>query len=192
MRYIADDNGYLLQVSFGAMIECNGRSCTEYTGDVPDGYSSLAAWFTKEGDKLHRWHIVEGDLTLDSSAADPEVYVPDPTISMRLLWTNPKPSDAFEAKDVSVDWSGYDFLFVQANTDSAMLPAATGSSVQLKYTESDSSTNNTLWATDRWARISKKGSVTFSDGWTRTTTTSAVQNNRIIPVKIYGVKGVIV
>lgn len=67
MRYIADNNGYLLQVSFGAMIECNGRGCVEYTGGVPSGYADLADWFSKEGDKLYRWKIVSSQLTLDSS-----------------------------------------------------------------------------------------------------------------------------
>lgn len=71
MRYIVNDNGYLLQVSFGAMIECDGRSCTEYTGDVPAGYSSLADWSVKEADKLHRWYIKNGDLTLDPDAPEP-------------------------------------------------------------------------------------------------------------------------
>ena len=67
MRYILDNNGYLQEVSFGADIECNGKICTEYTGGVPSGYSSLADWFTKECDKLYRWKIVGSQLTLDSS-----------------------------------------------------------------------------------------------------------------------------
>ena len=71
MRYIADDNGYLLEVSFGAMIYCNGRGCTEYTGPVPTGYTDLIEWFTEECDKLYRWHIVEGVLTMDANAVAP-------------------------------------------------------------------------------------------------------------------------
>lgn len=67
MRYITDSNGYLLEVSFGAVIQCGGKGCTEYTGGVPSGYSSLVDWFAKEGDKLYRWKIAGGQLTLDSS-----------------------------------------------------------------------------------------------------------------------------
>lgn len=68
MRYIVDSDGYLLSVSFGAQIECGGVNCTEYTGAVPDGYDSLEDWYTQECEKLYRWMIVSGNLTLDSSA----------------------------------------------------------------------------------------------------------------------------
>lgn len=78
MRYIVDESGYLKEVSFGAVIACGGQSCTAYTGSVPDGYSSLADWYCQENDKLYRWMIVDGELTLDDSAAEPEVE-----------WTNP-------------------------------------------------------------------------------------------------------
>ena len=71
MRYIANSSGYLLQVSFGATIQCNGKTCTAYTGGVPEGYDSLADWFSQEAEKLYRWKIVNGELTLDSSAAAP-------------------------------------------------------------------------------------------------------------------------
>ena len=71
MRYIADSDGYVKEVSFGADIVCNGQECTEYTGDVPTGYTSLEAWFLAEGEKLYRWKIVSGNLTLDSTAVAP-------------------------------------------------------------------------------------------------------------------------
>lgn len=71
MRYIADANGYLKEVSFGATIECNDTGCTEYTGGVPSGYDSLVEWFVAEADKLYRWKIVNGELTLDSTATAP-------------------------------------------------------------------------------------------------------------------------
>lgn len=76
MRYIADESGYLKEVSFGATITCGGQGCTAYTGSVPNGYSSLADWYCQENDKLYRWKIVSGNLTLVSSAATPaEDYV---------------------------------------------------------------------------------------------------------------------
>lgn len=74
MRYIVDSDGYLLSVSFGAQIECGGVSCTEYTGSVPDGYTSLENWFSKEVETLYRWMIVDGELTMDSDATAPEDY----------------------------------------------------------------------------------------------------------------------
>lgn len=71
MRYIVDADGYLLSVSFGAQIKCGGVSCTEYTGAVPEGYDSLVDWYTQECEKLYRWMIVSGNLTLDSAAEAP-------------------------------------------------------------------------------------------------------------------------
>ena len=71
MRYIADSSGYVKEVSFGADIVCGGQECTEYTGAVPSGYASLEAWFCSEVEKLYRWKIVSGNLTLDSAAAAP-------------------------------------------------------------------------------------------------------------------------
>lgn len=67
MRYIVNSGGYVQEVSFGADILCDGSYCTEYTGKVPSGYDDLVDWFIKEGDKLYRWKIVEGHLTLDSN-----------------------------------------------------------------------------------------------------------------------------
>lgn len=71
MRYIADSNGYVKEVSFGADITCNGNTCKAYTGAVPSGYASLEAWALAEVEKLYRWKIVNGNLTLDSSAVAP-------------------------------------------------------------------------------------------------------------------------
>lgn len=72
MRYIADSNGYLKGVSFGAYIVCDTDSCVEYTGAVPVGYSSLDDWFMQECEKLYRWYISGGNLTLDLDAEAPD------------------------------------------------------------------------------------------------------------------------
>lgn len=77
MRYIVNDNDRLLHVSFGADIVCDGQSCTEYAGSVPTGYESLEAWYLAEVETVYRWKVVDGDLTLDPTAAAP---APDRTI----------------------------------------------------------------------------------------------------------------
>ena len=71
MRIITDSDGRVLDVSFGALISCGGQDGTDYTGTVPTGYTSLEDWFIKEADKLYRWTVVDGELTLDSSAVAP-------------------------------------------------------------------------------------------------------------------------
>lgn len=77
MRYIADSAGYVKEVSFGAEIACGGSECVEYTGAVPEGYTSLEDWFNACGGELWRWMIVDGNLTLDPSAEPPA----DPGVS---------------------------------------------------------------------------------------------------------------
>ena len=95
MRYIADASGYVKEVSFGAMIVCGGVGCKEYTGTVPSGYSSLIDWFTQECEKLYRWRIVGGNLTLDSSASNPP----------EKEWTNPPMAQGEEYRTTE-RWAG--------------------------------------------------------------------------------------
>ena len=71
MRYIADSDGYVKEVSFGAVIACGGSECVDYTGTVPEGYTSLEDWFNACGGELYRWKIVDGNLAIDTSAEEP-------------------------------------------------------------------------------------------------------------------------
>lgn len=71
MRYITNADDYIVTVSFGGDVECDWGYCTEYEGSVPTGYSSLEAWYMGESEKLHRWKVVDGQLTLDEGAAEP-------------------------------------------------------------------------------------------------------------------------
>lgn len=72
MRYIVDSNNRVLAVNFGSIIHYTDCDCSEYTGRVPSGWNSLEEWHDDEGEKLWRWKIVGGNLTLDSSAKAPE------------------------------------------------------------------------------------------------------------------------
>lgn len=71
MRYITNDDNYIVTVSFGGDVECDWGYCTEYEGSVPTGYTSLDAWYVGEAEKLHRWKVIDGQLTLDEGAAAP-------------------------------------------------------------------------------------------------------------------------
>lgn len=62
MQYVADNDGVILSISFGAAIECSGRSCTEYTGSVPTGYTSMEEWYALAEEHLYQWRIVDGEL----------------------------------------------------------------------------------------------------------------------------------
>lgn len=72
MRYIVNASNYITAVSFGCEIECQDNECTEYTGSVPTGYTSLEDWYAKESETLYRWKIVSGKLTLVTSAEAPD------------------------------------------------------------------------------------------------------------------------
>lgn len=71
MRYITGTSGYVKEVSFGADIACGDQVCEQYTGSVPEGYTSLEAWYLEEVEKLYRWKITDGQLTLDTAALPP-------------------------------------------------------------------------------------------------------------------------
>lgn len=76
MWIITDSDGRVLDVSFGALISCGGQDGQEYTGSVPADYTSLEDWYLQEADKLYRWTVVDGELTLDSSATAPTDKLP--------------------------------------------------------------------------------------------------------------------
>ena len=64
MRYILNDSGYIQAVSFNNLLECQNKTCTEYTGSVPTGYENLAIW--SETANINAYKIVDGNLTYDS------------------------------------------------------------------------------------------------------------------------------
>ena len=69
MRYILNSEGYIADVSFGAEISCSLGNCTEYTGEIPTGYSTIEEWHDEELDRLNAWKIVNGNLLYDSIKA---------------------------------------------------------------------------------------------------------------------------
>lgn len=116
MRYIAKSSGRLLEVSFGAEIQCDGVSCVEYTGGVPAGYSSLADWFTQEGDKLHRWRIVDGELVRIESPREPTALAP---FRIYKIWENPATEEAFTSQRLQLDMLDLFGVFVYFKSTAA-------------------------------------------------------------------------
>lgn len=60
MRYEIDENNYILNVYFG----CHSGMCTEYTGEIPEGYETLAIW--AENANIRAYKLVDGNLILDT------------------------------------------------------------------------------------------------------------------------------
>lgn len=71
MRFLVDYQKNLIAVSFGADFTCDGQTCQEYRGAVPAGYDSLEDWYLKECEKLYRWQVLDGQLTINSAAVAP-------------------------------------------------------------------------------------------------------------------------
>lgn len=184
MRYIADENGYLLDVSFGADISCNDKECTEYTGDVPEGYDNLVDWFAQECDKLHRWHIVEGQLTFDESAVDPpSAEMPD---FMTLVWENDAPDTAITTKTLTVNLRGYDLVAIEykfkTSTEQRKIAfGKVGTSVALDVISQSFYLGSRICElyNDRVEILA----ADYSAGG------SADPKNYMIPTRIYGIKG---
>lgn len=65
MRYILDSFGYIEEVTFGGLIQCNDKSCTEYNGEIPDGYESLEDWQIKAN--IRAYKIVDNNLVYDEN-----------------------------------------------------------------------------------------------------------------------------
>lgn len=66
MRYILDNSGYIDSVSC-TPFNCKDKSCTEYTGTIPDGYETIAEW--AQNANIRAYKVVEGNLTYDEAKA---------------------------------------------------------------------------------------------------------------------------
>lgn len=116
MRYILDDLGFIEEISFGATISCNDKSCTEYTGEVPDGYDSLCEWV--DNANIRAYKIENGSLVFDEDRADDlekeRVVYKDPKIIYETTLT--KAGDTIEATglDMVRDGGEYEFDLIHA------------------------------------------------------------------------------
>ena len=60
MRYEIDENNYITAVYFN----CNSGNCTGYTGNIPEGYTSLEDWASNA--TIEAYFLSNGNLTYDS------------------------------------------------------------------------------------------------------------------------------
>lgn len=116
---------------------------------------------------------------------------------IKLLWTNASPGSTFAAQTISLDLSEYDLVFIKVRLEtgstsyiSAMMEV--GSAVNV-YSTSYIATNGYTMATNyRTLTIANDG-IECGDAYRKsyTETTSGTANNiLLIPVKVFGIKGV--
>ena len=66
MRIVLDINNYFVAGSLAGKVVCEYGTCQEYTGEVPDGYSSYEEWFLN-CDCKNAYKLVDTDLVYDEN-----------------------------------------------------------------------------------------------------------------------------
>lgn len=116
MRYILNDEGYIETISFGNEITCNDKTCTEYTGIIPDGYSSLGEW--SETAIIQAYKIVDGNLTYDSEKETALIKewstYKDPKIVYEISLSENTNTIEVTGLDMETDGGEYEFELIHA------------------------------------------------------------------------------
>lgn len=121
-------------------------------------------------------------------------------LQMVLLWENASPTSAFAAQTVSLDLSGYEAVFIVATakftpgdgvatTGEAGWLGFVGKVLILQTIEvsSDATYRTQLYL--RTATVNSDG-IVFGDAVQGTTGTFSATDSKVIPLRIYGMKGV--
>lgn len=117
-------------------------------------------------------------------------------IQIKKLWENASPTSSFAAQTVSLDLSGYDRVAITyiASTllsDSYSIDADVGKVTQM--TALTSASNASVVYVSRVATVTKTG-INFDYGYGKSiysTTAASPGNSNVIPIAIYGIKGVL-
>ena len=121
MRYILDDLGYIEEISFGGYIECNNKTCTEYTGEVPEGYDSLIDWVEKAN--IRAYYLLDGNLTYDADKdAELQVLYSEELMREVKITSTKTPPDAsgnWELIDQELSYDSDTTGFTKSNLSSA-------------------------------------------------------------------------
>lgn len=64
MRYILDENGYV-ELCSATKLVCEDRTCTEYTGSIPDGYETIEEW--AKNANIRAYKVIDGELVYDAN-----------------------------------------------------------------------------------------------------------------------------
>lgn len=119
----------------------------------------------------------------------------DSKLSMELLWTNGSPTSSFVPQDINLDLSGYLYveIYCKATTSSSTLyckktKVGNQAFFDAFTNQSDSYKSKLVFR----LVITSKTNIAFSRATTKEIdSTTAVENNSVlIPVYIYGIKGV--
>lgn len=140
--------------------------------------------------------LAAGSVTKDKLAPDIDLGT-----TMTKLWQNPSPESEFAPQTVTLDWSGYDIVFVTSITSAAtagsgnyqpvvFMPARVGESGAISSFGIDSS-NSQVWGHARYVYIESNG-IRFGPGNQYQVGGNVYTNwnGRAVPTAIYGIKGI--
>ena len=127
--------------------------------------------------------------TAEEVGARPNTWLPTPieigALSMEVLWENASPASAFAAQTVEIDLSDYIGVFIYfRNQPAGSVYSSTGF-----IAKGDDFTLIYVPTTSSSVVVTRKGTV--DENGVSFLTTSNDSTNYDIPLKIYGIKGVI-
>lgn len=115
---------------------------------------------------------------------------PDTGLSMTLLWVNASPTSAFAAQTISLDLNGYDMIEIVSDGN-VFSYSISDKTVPLTVIY-EAGTAGNVYIASRNVTITQT-SIVFGGGaykFFNTPTTGNADNKRMVPTKIYGIKGV--
>ena len=118
-------------------------------------------------------------------------------IPMTLLWTNASPTSDFSAQTVAVDLSDYDFVYIELRYLSGattLRSVLIGVGNDYRAVGIENVEPAYYMQTEQRVIVTSTTGVAFSDAYTHnfnSNTGGAVNNARLIPQRIYGIKGAI-
>lgn len=133
------------------------------------------------------------DVTEEGFVADARALkvLNDSKLSLELLWENASPQSAFAPRKITMDFSGYsqielEFIRYRGQNGRIFRKARID---QTGYSEIVEPYQNTAYIFSRNFKFTQT-SVEFDGGYTCTASSAVQDNERMIPFRIYGIKGV--
>ena len=111
-------------------------------------------------------------------------------MTMTKLWENPSPSSSFAAQNITLSSDNYDMLLILYNwsKDSAISFVTIVQKNHAFELSATLSLSNGVQNESRYGQFNSATEIHFDEGITSAGTTASTDNNRGIPIIIYGIK----
>lgn len=173
-------------------INMNGQPIRGLNAPTEDSQAATKGYVdTNKVDKskvANEFNVTEEGFVADARALK---VLNDGKLSMELLWENASPQSAFAPRKITIDFSGYsqieiEFIRYRGQNGRIFRKARID---QTGYSEIVEPYQNTAYIFSRNFKFTQT-SVEFDGGYTCTASSAVQDNERVIPFRIYGIKGV--